>query len=52
VVLNINGKTQQLAAGQTLSIVADPATKCQINLQSFDVFRAVVVAACSATKAQ
>ena len=52
VLLNINGKSQAVAAGQTLSITADPATHCQINLQSFDVFKAVVVATCEATKAQ
>ena len=52
VLLNINGKSQPMAAGQTLSIAPDPATKCQINLQSFDVFRAVVVATCAAAKAQ
>jgi cell division protein FtsB len=52
VVLNINGKTQSVAAGEALSVSPDPATKCQINVQSFDVFRAVVVATCSAAKAQ
>ena len=52
VVLNINGKTQSVAAGEALSISPDPATKCQINVQSFDVFRAVVVATCTAAKAQ
>jgi len=48
VMLNINGKTQSVVAGQTLSIALDPATKCQLNLQSFDVFKAVVVATCAA----
>lgn len=52
VLLSINGKTQSVAAGQTLSIAPDPATKCQLNLQSFDVFKAVVVATCAAAKAQ
>jgi cell division protein FtsB len=52
VLLNINGKTQSVAAGQTLSIAPDPATKCQVSVQSFDVFRAVVVATCAAGKAQ
>lgn len=52
VLLNINGKTQSVAAGQTLSIAPDPTTKCQLNLQSFDVFKAVVVATCAAVKAQ
>lgn len=52
VLLNINGKTQPVAAGQSLSIAPDPTTKCQITLQSFDVFKAVVVATCAAAKAQ
>jgi hypothetical protein len=52
VLLNINGKTQTVGAGQTLTITPDPATQCRINLQSFDVFRAVVVANCAAAKAQ
>jgi hypothetical protein len=52
VVLNINGKTQSVSAGQTLSISPDPTTKCQINLQSFDLFKAVVAATCAAAKAQ
>lgn len=52
VLLSINGKTQSVAAGQTLSINPDPSTKCQINLQSFDVFKAVLVATCAAAKAQ
>jgi cell division protein FtsB len=52
VLLSINGKPQTVAAGQTLTIAPDPATQCQINVQSFDVFRAVVVATCAAAKAQ
>jgi cell division protein FtsB len=52
VLLNINGKTQTVSAGQTLNIAADPATQCRINVQSFDVFKAVVVATCAVAKAQ
>jgi hypothetical protein len=52
VLLNINGKSQSVAAGQTLSITPDPATRCLVNLQSFDVFTAVVVATCGAANAQ
>lgn len=52
VLLNINGKAQTLAVGQTVSLAPDPATKCQLNLQSFDVFKAVLVASCAAAKAQ
>ena len=52
VLLNINGKSQMVAAGQTLTITPDSATRCLVNLQSFDVFKAVVVATCAAAKAQ
>jgi hypothetical protein len=52
VLLNINGKPQAVPAGQTLDVAPDPATKCQIGVQSFDVFRAVLVASCSTAKAQ
>ena len=52
VLLNINGKSQTVAAGQTLTITPDSATRCLVNLQSFDVFKAVVVATCAADKAQ
>jgi hypothetical protein len=52
VMLSINGKTQSVAAGQTLNIAPDQATKCQLNLQSFDVFKAVIVATCAPNKAQ
>ena len=52
VLLNINGKTQSVAAGQTLNIAAGPTTQCQISVQSFDVFKAVVVATCAAAKEQ
>jgi hypothetical protein len=52
VVLNINGKPQSVGAGQTLTVTPEPATKCQINVQSFDVFRATVVATCAAAKPQ
>jgi hypothetical protein len=41
-----------VAAGQTLNVAPDPATKCQISVQAFDVFKAVVVATCAAGKAQ
>ena len=52
VLLNINGKSQNVGAGQTLNINPDPATQCKINVQSFDVFQVVVVATCAAAKAQ
>jgi uncharacterized coiled-coil protein SlyX len=52
VLLNINAKPQTVAVGQTLNVTPDPATHCQITVQSFDVFKAVLVASCAAAKAQ
>jgi hypothetical protein len=52
VLLNINGKPQPLAAGQTVNIAPDSATKCQVSVQSFDVFKAVLVASCAPANAQ
>jgi hypothetical protein len=52
VLLNINGKPQTVAVGQTVSVSPDATTKCQIVVQSFDVFKAVLVASCSGANAQ
>ena len=52
IMLNVNGKQQPLAAGQTINVAPDPATQCQLSVQSFDVFRATLVAACSGPKAK
>jgi hypothetical protein len=52
ILLNVNGKQQPLAAGQTINVAPDPATQCQLSVQSFDVFKATLVAACSAPKAK
>jgi hypothetical protein len=49
IVLNVNGKQQPLAAGQTINVAPDPATQCQLSVQSFDVFKATLVATCSGT---
>lgn len=45
VTLNINGKRQSLGTGDTLNVPADGAN-CQLRLQSFDMFKAVVTATC------
>jgi hypothetical protein len=50
--LNVNGKQQPLAAGQTINVAPDPATQCQLSVQSFDVFKATLVATCSGAKAK
>jgi hypothetical protein len=52
IMLNINGKQQPLAAGQTINVALGPATQCQLSVQSFDVFKATLVATCSGPKAK
>ena len=46
VTLNINGKRQQLGTGDVLNVAADNRTNCQVRVQSFDMFKAVVTATC------
>jgi hypothetical protein len=52
ILLDVNGKQQAVAAGQTISVAPDPATQCQLSVQSFDVFKATLVATCSGAKAK
>lgn len=52
IVLSINGKEQTATAGQTISVAPDASTKCLVTVQSFDMFRALIVATCSGVKAQ
>jgi hypothetical protein len=52
IMLNVNGKQQPVAAGQTINVAPDPATQCQLSVQSFDLFKATLVAACSGPKAK
>jgi len=48
VTLDVNGKQQSIAAGQ---VVAVPPN-CQVVVQSFDMFQAVLVATCAGAKPQ
>jgi len=50
ILLDVNGKMQSISAGQTISIAPDQTTQCQLSVQSFDVFKATLVAACSGAK--
>ena len=47
VTLDINGKAQSVQAGQIVEVAADSSTKCQVQVQSFDMFKAVLVASCA-----
>lgn len=46
VTLNVNGKRQPLGTGDVLNVAVDGQTNCQVRLQSFDMFKAVVTANC------
>lgn len=48
--LNINGKQQSATAGDVITIAPDPSTNCQVAVQSFDMFNAVLTASCAAAK--
>ena len=50
--LNVNGKQQKVAAGDVIRVSPDPSTACQVQLQSFDMFKAVLVASCAPAKSQ
>ena len=50
--LNVNGKQQKVAAGDLIRVSPDPSTACQVQIQSFDMFKAVLVASCAAAKSQ
>ncbi|MGB7660684.1 MAG: hypothetical protein WBL96_20415 [Pseudolabrys sp.] len=46
VTLNVNGKRQPLGTGDIVNVAVDGQTNCQVRLQSFDMFKAVVTANC------
>ena len=47
VTININGKQQTAATGDVIKVTLDPSTVCQVRVQSFDMFRAVLNASCT-----
>jgi hypothetical protein len=48
--INVNGKQQSAATGDVIHIALDPSTTCQVGVQSFDMFKAVLTASCAAVK--
>ena len=50
--VNINGKKYKAVAGDVLKFMPDPLTDCQVKLQSFDMFKAVVTATCAKIKSK
>jgi hypothetical protein len=45
--INVNGKQQSAASGDVINITIDPRTTCQVRVQSFDMFKAVINASCT-----
>jgi len=50
--ININGKQFSAASGDVIHAALDPSTTCQVGVQSFDMFKAVLRASCAAAKPQ
>ena len=50
IIININGKQQLVVSGDIIRVAPDPSTSCQVAVQSFDMFKAVVTASCAAAK--
>ena len=45
--ININGKQHSVATGDVIRLTLDPRTTCQVRVQSFDMFKAVLNASCA-----
>lgn len=52
ITLSINGRQQTVSAGQVINVAPDPSANCQVGLQSFDMFKAVLVASCRPARQQ
>jgi hypothetical protein len=49
--INVNGKQQVASAGDVIHAGADLGLDCQVRVQSFDMFKAVITAGCVKTSA-
>ena len=50
--INVNGKQQSVSAGDVVHVAPDSSTNCQLQIQSFDMFKAIITASCTNAKAQ
>jgi hypothetical protein len=50
--ININGKQQKVVSGDVIHMALDTSTSCQVGVQSFDMFKAVVIATCGAANSR
>jgi len=46
ITVNINGKQQMVASGDVIEVAVDASTTCHVRVQAFDMFKALVTAAC------
>ena len=46
IAININGKQQMVASGDVIEVAVDASTTCHVRVQAFDMFKALVTAAC------
>ncbi len=47
VTINVNGKQHVAVAGDVITVALDVATTCQVTVQSFDPFKALLQTTCS-----
>jgi hypothetical protein len=47
VTLNVSGKQHVAAAGDVITVGLDQSTTCQVTVQAFDLFKAILQATCS-----
>jgi hypothetical protein len=52
VTLDINGKQQSVDAGQIVDVAPNSSTQCQVQVRSFDMFKAMLFASCTPAKPQ
>jgi hypothetical protein len=50
--ININGQRQTVAPGDIIDVAVDPPATCQVRVQSFDMFKAILSAMCGAARSQ
>ena len=52
VTMNINGKRQLVSTGDVVNVALNPSTTCHVRVASFDMFKAIVTAACEPVRPQ
>jgi hypothetical protein len=48
--ININGKRYAAVVGDVIHVSPNPATACEVKIQSFDMFKAQFTASCAANR--